>query len=84
MKVLIDGVEYAPRQIVKAGGPLGPELKRMRDAIGLTLEEAAQRTGITKGYLWKIEHDHNAVSFGILARLASVYGASLDDLAKLL
>ena len=41
--------------LLDAEQKIGPRLRRVRKRCGLTLDELAVQTGLTKGYLSKIE-----------------------------
>jgi transcriptional regulator with XRE-family HTH domain len=59
---------------------LGGKLKRLRSGARLTLDVAAQRIGVSKGYLSKVESGHAMPSSKVIIRLATAYGIPLSDL----
>src|SRR4051794_23740776 len=62
--------------------PLGPKLRRQRRRLGLTLDELAGRTGISKPYLSLIETGRvpNPPSDEKLRRLEQTLGFSAGEL----
>lgn len=87
MEVLIDGQRYvleAPITNLARDKTLGAILAAYREgATWDSLESAAAKVGISKTYLWELEHDKAAApSFWIVVRLAKLYGVSLDVLAQ--
>jgi transcriptional regulator with XRE-family HTH domain len=59
---------------------LGRRLRRWRRALGFTLDEAAQKIDISKGYLSRIENDLASPSIAVLNRTSQAYGAPLAKL----
>jgi transcriptional regulator with XRE-family HTH domain len=59
---------------------VGPRLRRVRDQRGLTLTEAAQRTGISKSTLSRLETGQRRPSLELLLPLAHAYRVPIDDL----
>ena len=59
---------------------LGARLRRWRRAVGLSLAQAAERVGISKGYLSRIETGMASPSIAVLNRLSEAYGAPLAKL----
>lgn len=59
---------------------VGPRLRRLREQRGLTLTEAAGRTGISKSTLSRLETGERRPSLELLLPLARTYRAPLDDL----
>ncbi len=55
---------------------LGDRLKARRLSLGLTLEQASQRTGVARSTLSKIEHEQMSPSFQIMKKLAT--GLDID------
>lgn len=60
------------------------EIKRRRELLGLTLDEAAKRAGFEHRQRWyAIEvGDRDNISVQTLEAIASALGCSLDDLVK--
>ncbi len=58
---------------------LSATLRRLRKASNLTLEVAARRAEVTKGYLSKVELGSAVPSIAVVGRLAKVYGVQLSD-----
>jgi transcriptional regulator with XRE-family HTH domain len=59
---------------------IGKRIKSVRRTRGLTLQDVADQTGLTKGYLSKIETSGKAAPVPTLARIASVLGVPLAEL----
>ena len=59
---------------------VGPRLRRVREQRGMTLTDAAQRTGISKSTLSRLENGQRRPSLELLLPLAQVYRVPLDDL----
>ena len=58
---------------------LSATLQRLRKSANLTLEAAAGRADVTKGYLSKVERGNSIPSIAVVGRLAEVYGVELSD-----
>lgn len=54
-------------------------LRRLRAASGRTLAELSTQTGVSVSTLSRLESGHRRPTLDLLIRLASAYGASLDD-----
>ena len=63
----------------KSARDLSSTLRRLRKASNLTLEVAARRADVTKGYLSKVELGSSVPSIAVVGRLAQVYGVELSD-----
>jgi transcriptional regulator with XRE-family HTH domain len=59
---------------------VGPRLRRVREERGLTLTEAAERTGISKSTLSRLENGQRRPSLELLLPLAQAYRVPIDDL----
>jgi transcriptional regulator with XRE-family HTH domain len=59
---------------------VGPRLKRIRAQRGVTLTDLAERTGISKSTLSRLENGHRRPSLELLLPLAQAYRVPLDDL----
>ena len=49
---------------------LGPRIKEIRGKLGITLEEASQRTGLARSTLSKIENEQISPTFQAMQKLA--------------
>lgn len=58
---------------------LSTTLRRLRKAANLTLEAAARRADVTKGYLSKVELGSSVPSIAVVGRLAQAYGVEFSD-----
>jgi transcriptional regulator with XRE-family HTH domain len=59
---------------------VGPRLRRIRAQRGVTLAELAERTGISKSTLSRLENGQRRPSLELLLPLALAYRVPLDDL----
>ncbi len=59
---------------------VGPRLRRVRERRGLTLTEAADRTGISKSTLSRLETGQRRPALELLLPLAQAYRVPIDDL----
>jgi transcriptional regulator with XRE-family HTH domain len=73
-------VEHAFVAIGSALDSVGPRLRKVREQRGLTLSEMAERTGISKSTLSRLENGQRKPSLELLLPLAQVYRVPLDDL----
>ena len=58
---------------------LGARLRRVRNTAGYTLDWAAARAEVTKGYLSKVERGQATPSIAVINRLSEVYGVGLSE-----
>jgi transcriptional regulator with XRE-family HTH domain len=58
---------------------IGAVIARMRKERSITLQTLAQRSGLTKGYLSKIENGHKSPPVSTLSRIAQALGVELSD-----
>jgi transcriptional regulator with XRE-family HTH domain len=59
---------------------VGPRLRKVREQRGVTLTEVAERTGISKSTLSRLETGQRKPSLELLLPLARAYRVPLDDL----
>lgn len=59
---------------------LGFKLKQMRQKKGLSLQEVAEKVGITAAFLSLVENGRSGISIGNLQSILDVYGYKLADL----
>jgi transcriptional regulator with XRE-family HTH domain len=62
--------------------PIGPQLRAARLAARMTMAEVAQKSGLTKGFVSKIERDLANVSVASLMRLCEALGISVGTLFR--
>jgi predicted transcriptional regulator/transcriptional regulator with XRE-family HTH domain len=60
---------------------IGPTLRRLRTAQGLSQQNLAQKLGISTSYLNLIEHDQRPVTANLLFKLAKILDVDLDSLS---
>lgn len=61
---------------------VGSRIRYVRTQKGLTLEQLAEKAGISKSFLWEVEQDRSDIGGEKLLRVANVLGASLDFLLR--
>ncbi|MDX2098894.1 MAG: XRE family transcriptional regulator [Leptolyngbyaceae cyanobacterium bins.59] len=61
---------------------LGTTIRELRQQHGLTIADVADRVGISRGMLSKIENAQTATSLETLAKIASALGISLSTLFR--
>ncbi|WP_333768872.1 helix-turn-helix domain-containing protein [Streptomyces sp. IBSBF 2435] len=59
---------------------LAPQLRELRRAAGLTLENAASRAGLSAAHLSRLESGLRQPSLPVLLGLARMYGTTVSDL----
>jgi transcriptional regulator with XRE-family HTH domain len=58
----------------------GREIRRLRQALGLTLEEFADRCGVSPNYIGSIENGHRDPSLTTIRALAKGLGVTTGEL----
>ena len=61
---------------------IGRKVKKIRKSKGLTLEELANASGLTKGFLSQLERDKTAPSVNTLKQILDVFGVELHEFFK--
>ena len=61
---------------------LGEKIKQMRNQLGLTQAELADRCELTKGYISQLENDLNSPSIATLTDILSALGSNLAEFFK--
>jgi transcriptional regulator with XRE-family HTH domain len=59
---------------------LGQELRKAREAAGLTQEELSFRAGVDRSYISLLEHDRKSPTVDTLLRLCNALGVSASRL----
>jgi transcriptional regulator with XRE-family HTH domain len=59
---------------------LGANLRRLRTARGLSLEQLARASGVSRSMLWQIELGHSAPTINVVAKVASALAVSFGAL----
>jgi transcriptional regulator with XRE-family HTH domain len=59
---------------------VGVRIREIREARGMTQDQLATRSGISKGFLSEVENDRRNLSSKILLKLAIELGATVDYL----
>ena len=60
--------------------PLGPRLRELRRARGLSIKDAAARAGISASFLSLVEREQSDLAMNRLLRLLQIYDSSLVEL----
>ncbi len=56
-------------------------LKEIREQAGVTIEELAKKSGVSRNWIWKIENGKaTSVSVNVLLALAMALNKDVDDL----
>ena len=58
---------------------LGEKIKQMRNQLGLTQKELADRCELTKGYISQLENDLNSPSIATLTDILAALGSNLSE-----
>jgi len=75
-----EGVDDPSARIAAALDEVGPRLKRLRSMRSVSLVDLADRTGISKSTLSRLETGQRKPSLQLLLPLAQAYGVPLDEL----
>jgi transcriptional regulator with XRE-family HTH domain len=59
---------------------VGPRLRQLRRARGLTVAELASRSELTPGFISQLERDLTSASLASLARISGVLGVTISQL----
>jgi len=59
--------------------PIGERLRRARERRGLSLAQVAQRTGLSKGFLSRVERDDVSPSLDSLVAIADAVGLAMAE-----
>ena len=60
----------------------GAEVARLREAMGVTQADLAERLGVTASMLSQIENGHKQPSPPVAFRLAALLGVKIPDIAE--
>ena len=61
---------------------VGHRLQYVRTQRGLTLDKLAELAGVSKSFIWEVEHDNSGISGARLVRIANALDASLEFLLR--
>lgn len=70
-----------PPKVTQAASDIGEQLAAWRKLLGLTAQQVAERAGVSRGTVSKVENGDVGVSFGAVLRVArsvGVMGAVVD------
>jgi transcriptional regulator with XRE-family HTH domain len=63
--------------------PVGPRVRALRDAMGLSLRDLAQRTGVSAPMLSQVERGETSPTLAVAARIAGGLELTLSQLLRL-
>ena len=61
---------------------VGQRINYIRNEMGLTLEALADRSGLSKSFVWEVEQDRSGISGRRLLQLADALNASVEYLLR--
>ena len=61
---------------------VGQRINYIRTQMGLTLEALADRSGMSKSFLWEVEQDRSGISGSRLLQVADALNASVEYLLR--
>lgn len=70
-----------PIRTLRASSDLGEHIRTWRKLLGLTAEQLAQRVGVNRGTISRLERGDVAVSIGVFLSVASALG-QLESVVK--
>ena len=62
--------------------PIGEKLKKLRTDQGLSLEDLAKKTALTRSFLSQVENNKTSPSISSLIRIALALGITVGDLFR--
>lgn len=57
---------------------IGPQIRELRKAKGLTLQQVAKAANISTGYLSQIERNQSKLPIGVLKKISDVLGVRMN------
>ena len=66
-----------------AADPIGPRVRALRDAMGLSLRDLAQRTGVSAPMLSQVERGETSPTLAVATRIANGLELTLSQLLRL-
>ncbi|QZH66726.1 helix-turn-helix domain-containing protein [Mycolicibacterium farcinogenes] len=76
-----DEQQWTPKRVTTADAAAGAVLRRVRERAGLTLDQAAEASGISKPVLSRTERGERPARVTELLPLATAYGVTAAELA---
>ena len=61
---------------------VGQRINHIRNEMGLTLEVLADRSGLSKSFIWEVEQDRSGISGRRLLQVADALNASVEYLLR--
>ena len=61
---------------------VGQRINHIRNEMGLTLEALADRSGLSKSFIWEVEQDRSGISGRRLLQVADALNASVEYLLR--
>ncbi|MGW1742317.1 helix-turn-helix domain-containing protein [Nocardia sp. NPDC001965] len=80
MVIELDGTGTEPPHGDDLAGAFGGNVRRRREAAGLTLEQLSTRSSVSRAMLSKVERGEKSPTIGVASRIAHALDASLSDL----
>lgn len=74
--------EHRGRRAADASSALPGRLRALRQAQGLSLRQAGERTGLSPSFISSLERSLTGASVGALQRLTAAYGTTLGELTR--
>ncbi|MET8539237.1 XRE family transcriptional regulator [Kitasatospora sp. NPDC004799] len=75
-----DGNATEPQDGDDLAGAFGGNVRRSREAAGLTLEQLSARSSVSRAMLSKVERGEKSPTIGVASRIAHALAVSLSDL----
>src|SRR6476659_1100171 len=63
--------------------PVGPRVRALRDAMGLSLRDLAERSGVSAGMLSQVERGETSPTLAVAAKIAAGLELTLSQLLRL-
>jgi transcriptional regulator with XRE-family HTH domain len=76
-------ITYAPVAVTAEHAPVGPRVKALREAMGLSLRDLAERTGVSAPMLSQVERGDTSPTLTTAGRIAGGLELSLSQLLRL-
>jgi transcriptional regulator with XRE-family HTH domain len=76
----VDGISNIVERSKKLGGRVSSRLRGLRDELGLTIQKLADRSGVSRAMISRIERDESCPTTPVLDRLSIGLGVQLSTL----
>ena len=61
---------------------IGKNIRSLRESFGLSMEELANLTGLSKAFIGLVERGNRGAKFENLLKIAGIFGITLNELVK--